>query len=254
MMDQLLKTGRYLLAVSIAVFGIQYLAYGRLPGGLPPVPIWLPYASAVAYSTGAFLVVVSLGLLTGRMARLFAILFGVFFLLCVLVQLFKLTDVWFHGTARTRALEPLALAGAAFALAGTLPEEGPNSPARNSLARALIIAGSGIFAFCMVIFGVQHFMYADFIATLIPAWMPARLFLAYFTGCAFIAAGVAIAVKKEARLASALLGGMFLLWVILLHAPRVAAAPQNGDELTSLFVALAMAGGSFIVSSVMPRR
>jgi hypothetical protein len=66
MMDQLLKSGRYLLAVSIAAFGIQYLAYGRLPGGLPPVPPWLPYASAIAYSTAAFLVVVSLGLLTGK--------------------------------------------------------------------------------------------------------------------------------------------------------------------------------------------
>jgi uncharacterized membrane protein YphA (DoxX/SURF4 family) len=160
----------------------------------------------------------------------------------------------FHGTARTSALEALALAGAAFALAGTLPEECPNSPARNSLVRAVIIAGPGIFAFCMVIFGVQHFMYADFIATLIPAWMPARLFLAYFTGCDLIVAGVAIVAKKQARLAAALLGVMFLLWVILLHAPRVAAALHNGDELTSLFVALAMAGGSFIVVSAMPRR
>jgi uncharacterized membrane protein len=177
-----------------------------------------------------------------------------FFLLCVLVQLFKLTDVLFHGTARTRALEPLALAGAAFALAGTLPEDRPNSSSPNSLARALIITGPDIFAFCMIIFGLQHFMYADFIATLIPAWMPARLFLAYFTGCALIVAGVAIVVKKQARIASALLGFMFLLWVILLNAPRVAAALHNGDESTSLFVALAMARGSFIVASVISRR
>jgi hypothetical protein len=41
---------------------------------------------------------------------------------------------------------------------------------------------------------------------------------------------------------------MFLLWVLVLHAPRVAASPRNGDEVTSLLVALAMGGASFILA------
>jgi hypothetical protein len=90
-------------------------------------------------------------------------------------------------------------------------------------------------------------MYAPYIATLIPAWMPAHLFSAYFTGTAFIAAAIAIASRIQARLAAKFLGLMFFLWVVLLHAPRVYAHIHNKDELTSLFVALAMSGGSFIV-------
>jgi hypothetical protein len=67
--------------------------------------------------------------------------------------------------------------------------------------------------------------------------MPAHLFLAYFTGVAFIAAGLAIATHIFSRLASNFLGLMFFLWVVALHAPRVIAKPHNADELTSLFVA-----------------
>jgi len=46
---------------------------------------------------------------------------------------------------------------------------------------------------------------------------------------------------------------MFLLWTVLLHAPRVFARIHNKDELTSLFVALAMSGGSFIVAATVPK-
>jgi hypothetical protein len=41
---------------------------------------------------------------------------------------------------------------------------------------------------------------------------------------------------------------MFLLWVVVLHAPRVAASPHNGDEWSSLFVALALGGGALILA------
>jgi hypothetical protein len=53
--------------------------------------------------------------------------------------------------------------------------------------------------------------------------------------------------------ADALLGLMFLLWTILLHAPRVFAYIHNKDELTSLFVALAMSGGSFIMAGAVSK-
>ena len=54
----------------------------------------------------------------------------------------------------------------------------------------------------MIIFGAQHFMYAAFIATLIPAWIPFHLFWVYFTGTGFIIAGLSIASGVLARLAA----------------------------------------------------
>jgi hypothetical protein len=67
-------------------------------------------------------------------------------------------------------------------------------------------------------------------------------------------AAVAILFNVCARLAATWLGIMFLLWFIILHAPRVAAAVHNADEWTSAFVALAMGGASFIVAEGVRRK
>ncbi len=57
-----------------------------------------------------------------------------------------------------------------------------------SLARI----GLCVFAFCILIFGIQHFMYAEFIATLITSWIPFKLFWTYLTGIGMIAVALAI--------------------------------------------------------------
>jgi uncharacterized membrane protein YphA (DoxX/SURF4 family) len=106
----------------------------------------------------------------------------------------------------------------------------------------------------MIVFGAQHFMYAAFIATLIPAWIPVHLFWVYLTGTGMIVAGLSIATGILAPLASIGLGIMFLLWFLLLHTPRVVAHPRNGDEWTSAFVALAVSGGSFLLASYASRK
>jgi uncharacterized membrane protein len=69
---------------------------------------------------------------------------------------------------------------------------------------ALVAAGVSIatFGIPLVIFGIQHLMYGRFVATLVPSWIPGRLFWAYFVGVAFIAAAVSIATKKQAYLAA----------------------------------------------------
>jgi hypothetical protein len=43
---------------------------------------------------------------------------------------------------------------------------------------------------------------------------------------------------------------MFFLWVIIVHATRCAADPNNGNQWTSLFVALAMCGGGLVVAGL----
>ena len=47
---------------------------------------------------------------------------------------------------------------------------------------------------------------------------------------------------------------MFLLWVIILHAPRVLAKPAAEPEWTSLLIALAMSGIGFTLASFSTKR
>src|SRR5258706_12842786 len=104
-------------------------------------------------------------------------------------------------------------------------------------------------AVSLVVFGVQHFMYGGFVATLVPAFMPGRLFWAYFVGVAFFAAAGGILYRLMARPAAPMLGAMFFLFVILLHIPRIIGKCSAGNEWTSGFVPLAMSGGAWILAN-----
>ena len=134
----------------------------------------------------------------------------------------------------TSGAEILALSGAAWVLAGT--------PAK---------LGRYLFAITLTEFGVQHLLYTHFVATVVPSWIPGHLFWTYAVGIAFIVTTLSIIVNIKARLAATLLGVMFIIWVFILHLPRVASAPHNGNEWTSAFVALAMGGGAWITAGTL---
>src|SRR5437016_1180913 len=99
----------------------------------------------------------------------------------------------------------------------------PNMQKSQTLGRIFV-------AVSLVVFGVQHFMYGGFVAGLVPAFMPGRLFWAYFVGVAFFAAAAGILYKLMARPAATMLGVMFFLFVVLLHIPRIVGNAGNGNE------------------------
>src|SRR5258708_35942706 len=88
----------------------------------------------------------------------------------------------------------------------------------------------------MVFFGLEHFIYARLVATLVPSWIPWHLFWAYFAGVALIAAGASsIDNRDQAYLAATLLGVMIFSFVLLIHAPSIVGNPKNlaGGQLWS---------------------
>jgi uncharacterized membrane protein YphA (DoxX/SURF4 family) len=76
----------------------------------------------------------------------------------------------------------------------------------------------------------------------------------YFCGAALIASGTAILIRTKQRLAAILLGAMILTWFIILHIPRVMAAPGDAmdGEIVSAFIALAYSGTAFVISAQSP--
>jgi uncharacterized membrane protein len=112
----------------------------------------------------------------------------------------------------------------------------------------IISPGRIFIAVSLVVFAIQHFLYANFVATLVPGWMPGRLFWAYFVGVAFVAAAIGAVVPRMTRPAGILLGILFFLFVVTLHIPRIATHSRDGNEWTSGFVALAMCGGAWILA------
>jgi uncharacterized membrane protein len=253
-MNGLLTAGRLIFAIAMVFFGVEFFIFLSSMNGPLPGPPWSRGVLSLDWLACVGFVVAGVSIATGRMARLVAMVLGVVLLLYGVFRYVPALVTRVHDPGPwTVIFEILAMVGGAWVLAAGFPAGGTTSQPRESVVLRLADAGRYLIAIALVVFAVQHFMYARFVATLVPAWIPGHLFWAYFTGLAFVAAALAIATKNMMRLAAMLLGTMFLLWVVLLHVPRVAGAPRNGDEVTSLFVAVAMCGLSFALAGVYGR-
>jgi len=254
-MEKIIARGQFLYGIAITAFGVEDLFCARLRLTVLGVP-WFPGNPLVAYLTGFGLIVAGLSIAANVRARLTATLLGILFLFYVL--LLEIPQVAANPVdvgVRTVFFEALAIAASALTLAGTLPT-GVSFGRWDRVLDGLIRSGPYLFGASSVVFGIDHFLVLALIASLVPAWLaPAWLhggmFWAYFTGVAFVVAGISILIKRIDQWAAALLGTMFLLWFLLLHSPRVVIAlrshdPNSPDEWSSALIALAMCGGSWI--------
>jgi uncharacterized membrane protein len=133
------------------------------------------------------------------------------------------------------------IAGTVLALIGLIA-------ARDSVVRARgldkVLALNPLFlAAPLAAFGMEHFFLAKFIMLMIPSWMPVRLFLAYFVGVALIAAALSIATSVQVRHSALLLGIMFVLFVVMIHIPRVVANHKDRFAWAVAIRELSFAGG-----------
>jgi uncharacterized membrane protein YphA (DoxX/SURF4 family) len=246
--------GRVLLACGLAALGFENLIRLDMVMELQPLPQWMPARQLFAAVTALVLIGGSALLLLGVRLRLVAGgLAGFLLWWLVFLHLPRVVAHFDKGAAWTPALEILALFGALLVVAAAEPAEKALPLRWNSTLDRLAPVGRALFAVTLPGFGVLHFIYHDYVASVIPAWIPYPLFWAYATGVAHAAAGVALLTGVLNRLAVTLLGIMFGTWVVILHVPRATADVANWKEWTSLFVATALCGGAFVVAGSLAR-
>ncbi|MFI4959111.1 MAG: hypothetical protein ACHP7C_08115 [Lysobacterales bacterium] len=245
------------------LFGIGMLAFGALNFvfvtpvlGLESLPDWLPAQTLWTYITALLLVVSGGCVLSNRLwPRESAIALGV--LLSLWLILLQVPTVLAHlhsGSKWTPAFECLALCSAAWVLAYALSDSASGRAPWNDRLRRLADTGRYGFGISLPVFGALHFIYWQYVASVIPGWIPGSpVFWVYFTGCAHIAAGLAILSGVQARLAATMLGIMFGSWVLIVHVPRVLASPHDQSEWTSLCVAIALCGGAWLMAGYFAR-
>ncbi len=113
----------------------------------------------------------------------------------------------------------------------------------------LVPFGPLLFAIPMAIFGADHFTTINFVATLVPSWIPGHLFWAYFVGVALVAAAFSLVTRIWSRLAAALLALMLFLFVLLMHIPNCFADPHNPAAYTLILRDLALGAGALAVAA-----
>jgi uncharacterized membrane protein len=237
-----LNTGKLFLVTSIIAIGAIHIVSGHFPVGLLPVAASMPAKQVLAYLTGSLMIVAGILALIRKYAAYGVFLAVLLYLLALLlIHVPKVLAEPNNPSEWTAAFEVICIMGGTLILLGSVSKDGGTK---------LIKTGTYLFSIGLLVFGVQHYMYAQFVANLIPAWIPAHLFFDYLVMAAFFASAISFIIRKLTSLAGGLLGLMFLIWVLILHLPRVIAGIHTEPEWTSLFVALAFSGISFLIAGI----
>jgi uncharacterized membrane protein len=117
----------------------------------------------------------------------------------------------------------------------------------------LVALGSVFIAASLAVFAPEHFQGPQFVQSMVPSWMPAHLFWAYFVGCALLAAATSLALGKCVRLSTTLLGLMFFLFVCMIYIPYVHAHPADRFSWAYALRDLSFAAGGWALAGLYSR-
>ena len=241
------STGRAIFAVTMTGIGIIGLLHRNF------VPLWNP---APKVSAGSLLVSLSslislsagIGLLIRRTAGAAARVLLATFLLWLL--LFRLPNfLLVPAFEACWSVFPLAVM---LAAAWVLYVWFATDWDRNYLSS--VIGSNGLriarmlYGLSLIFFGAAHFIDVKDTVSLIPNWLPGHLFWAYFTGCAFIAAGVAALTGLCARLAVTLSVLQLTLFLFLVWLPIVARGSKNPFQWSETLLNVALIAGGRVVA------
>jgi hypothetical protein len=232
--DILLRSGHILFSLAIIGLGAEtFVCVGALEGTLIE-------SDRFGHFIGPLLLACGVGLLFKRTMRPAAMALGtLLFLYALVFEVPRYATNLRSISSRTGVFELLSIAALAWLL-----------PGWDATPRWLTRASRYLLAVSLIVFGVDHFLALAPIGTLIPAWIPWHVFWIGFFGAAFIAAGISIAFNIMPRWGAFCLGLMFAIWVFTLHLPRTlfgmcgGSGPRAPDEWSSLFIAIALWGGS----------
>src|SRR5579872_2146739 len=141
----------------------------------------------------------------------------------------------------------LYAAGVAILIIGLIMILRNDVPQARGLEK-LIPFGRIFFAVPLAAFGVEHFIFANFMTGMVPSWIPWHLFWIYFVGAALIAAALSIATGICSRLAGALLSFMIFLFVCTLHVPNWIAHPHDRFAMAVALRDLAFSAGALALA------
>jgi uncharacterized membrane protein YphA (DoxX/SURF4 family) len=241
---------------AMAGTGVLSLIYGDFALQWQPFPASVPARPIFAYASGLLVVISAIGVFFKRTAFSCALVFCVYQSVWVALRAAQIPPDWFNIGRWLGFCEACAILVGAGLLWRSPPARGPSVSAARVTGAPWVSLARVSFGLCCIGFGLSHFAYAEFTADMIPRWLPARVWLAYFTGAAHIAAGLGIASAIVPRAAAVLEAIMMSAFVILVHLPSLVApgpdwAPTGRLQWTALCMSASLAGSAWLLAGTL---
>jgi uncharacterized membrane protein YphA (DoxX/SURF4 family) len=232
--------GRVILGAAMIAFGVEFALAGHPLDGLPPLPWFAPQPTILAMVMSIALPVLGVAVLSRFRIRESSFLLGIVLMAGAIPHLRHLPDVLHDPMERNRFLVPIALGCGAFVLCRLALQTERNY---------LFLAARALFAFILISFGLNHFLYTGLIAAQLPDWVVLHLLCVRFTGVCFLAAGLGILSGYLARPAALLLSLMFTLWFFVLDVPAIRADRLDANARIHGEVLFALVGAALLMAT-----
>lgn len=244
---RIVSPGQVAFALIMIALGILGLINGNFAAIWQPVSKSLPGREVLIYLCAIISLACGVGLLWRRTAAIAArVLFTYFLLWLLLLRVPGLfmsftVDIWW-ASCQTAVM----VAGAWILYVWFATEW-------DKKHFGFVIGDNGVriarvlYGVALIPFGLAHFLYLNNTAPLVPSWLPWHVGWAYFTGAAFIAAGVAIIIGVAAWLAAVLVALQMVLFALLIWVPIVIAG-ANAFQWSEFVVSCALVAGGWVVA------
>lgn len=246
---RILSLGHAFFAAAMIAIGIIGFAQGGFVAVWGGVPQHWPNREIIAYVCDAVALACGLGLLfkptagfASRLLFFYLLLWLIVFKLQFVVRA-PLEEVSYQSNGETAVI-----VAAGWVLYVWL------APAFDKRRLAFLAGDTGIriarnfFGLALIAFGLSHFFYVQMTAPLVPHWLGAPMFWAYFTGAAYLAAGAAVLTDVFAHLAAALTTLQMGLFGVLIWVPLVAAGGIGEFQWGETIVTFVLTASAWVMT------
>lgn len=246
---RVVSAGHAAFATAMIGLGIMGFVTGDFAQIWQPVPRWVPGRTALAYLCALISLGCGIGLLWRRWAPLASRV--VFAALLVWLLVLRLPNLFYETplvlvawTAGATAV----MASGAWVLSTWFANERDRSRVGFVFDAGGLRIARTLYGLSLIPFGLAHLMYLDATTVLIPSWLPWHVAWAYFTGAAFIAAGLAVSLGVLGPLAASLSALQMGLFTLIVWVPRMIEGTVNEFQRGEFIASCALTAGAWVVA------